>query len=520
MRSRSLAVRRIGRATLGVAACLLVGACASTGSEPAASRPTARISVEPLSPNGATPSGDAASRAERAVAVFNGLHGVGPAELDVWTTPSFKEQYAKSYQSETDIEPKVPESEKKVLQEIVNALGAEQVDKAVALLESNGGPTASATFDFMLATIRSQRDQAEEAVAGFRTAVAKFPKFRRAWRNLGLLEFRAGRHEAAVRSFTKVVELGGADALMYGLMGYANSALERHLEAETAYRNAALLDPNTPDWKYGLARSLLKQRRFADAAALCENLIAATPDRAELWLLQAGAYLGLEKPAKAAENFELVDRLGKSTADSLNTLGDIYVREELFDLAVSAYVRSLDRAPDAKPERALRAARVMASRGALADVRTLLARIEAHPGATFDAAEKKDLLRLRARLAVAEGAGEEETKALQEIVALDPSDGDALLQLGRRAAKAGDTDRAALLYERAAAVEAFEADAKLAIAQLYVGQGRYVDALPHLRRAQAVKPRDNVAQYLTQVERAAASGASSRPAAAPAASGG
>ena len=36
------------------------------------------------------------------------------------------------------------------------------------------------------------------------------------------------------------------------------------------------------------------------------------------------------------ENFELVDRLGKSTADSLFNLGDIYANEELVDLAVDA----------------------------------------------------------------------------------------------------------------------------------------------------------------------------------------
>ena len=52
--------------------------------------------------------------------------------------------------------------------------------------------------------------------------------------------------------------------------------------------------------------------------------------------------------------------------------------------------------------------------------------------------------------------------------------------------------------------EAFEADAKVRHAQLLISQSKYREALPLLKRAQAIKPRDNVAQYLDQVERLAA----------------
>ena len=58
-------------------------------------------------------------------------------------------------------------------------------------------------------------------------------------------------------------------------------------------------------------------------------------------------------------------------------------------------------------------------------------------------------------------------------------------------------------FERAASLSAFEADAKVRHAQLLVGQLRYAEALPLLRRAQQVKPRDNIQQFLDQVERVA-----------------
>ena len=56
-------------------------------------------------------------------------------------------------------------------------------------------------------------------------------------------------------------------------------------------------------------------------------------------------------------------------------------------------------------------------------------------------------------------------------------------------------------YERAASIESFEVNAKVRHAQVLVGLGRYNDALPLLRRAQEVKPRDDIARYIEQVQR-------------------
>ena len=120
---------------------------------------------------------------------------------------------------------------------------------------------------------------------------------------------------------------------------------------------AILLDPKTLDWRMGLARSFFRQERFAEAGALCGQLIRRHSDRADLWLLQTNACIQLGQANNAAENYEIVDGLGKSTPESLAMLGDIYVNEELFDLAVEAYIRAMDKAPGGRPDRALSPAR-------------------------------------------------------------------------------------------------------------------------------------------------------------------
>lgn len=273
------------------------------------------------------------------------------------------------------------------------------------------------------------------------------------------------------------------------------------ISAESAYRMAVLLDPDTMDWKMGLARSFFKQKRYADAVALCDTMITNQPDRTDLWLLQANAFIGLDQPLRAAENYELVDRLGGSTPDSLKMLGDIYINQDLFDLAVASYISAMEKDANGDVSRAIRAAKVLTSRGAQDEARLLIGRIQALHGERLAVDDKKDLLKMQARLAVAEGSGDEEAAALEQIVALDPLDGEALILLGQHAGRAGDLQKAAFYYERAAGLEDFEADAKVRHAQLLVQQGKYAEALPLLRRAQLLKPRENVQKYLEQIER-------------------
>ena len=113
------------------------------------------------------------------------------------------------------------------------------------------------------------------------------------------------------------------------------------------------------------------------------------------------------------------------------------------------------------------------------------------------------MLKIEARIAVAEGGGADAVRALEEIVSLDPLDGEAILLLARHYTRVNDPDRAIFYYERAEGIGVFEADARLRHAQVLVSQSRFQDAVPLLKRAQELKPREDVGRYLEQVERLA-----------------
>ncbi len=422
-------------------------------------------------------------------------------ELALWNSESFQKEFLDSYLSETDIEPTVDAIERDIMQEVMDLLSVDQMQQAAESLERNRDESTSAVLDFTLANIYMQQDRLEDAVSFLEIAVQKHPKFRRAWQNLGVAAFRQGDYEKARPALTQVIQLGGGSGVTYGMLGFCHSSAENDLSAESAYRMAIMLDPATIDWQRHLARTLFKQSRFAEASALCDELIAKHPDRADLWLLQANAYLGQEQPLKAAENYEMADQLGGSTSDSLNNLADIYAMEQLFGAAVDTYLRALNKDKNRDTERSLRAARVLIANGATDESQTLLDGILSTVGEAAEPELQKAVLKLRARIAMAEGAGEEEARVLEEVVSLDPLDGDALVLLGQHSMRSGDIEKAIFYYERAANIEATESLAKLRHGQLLVGESRYKEALPLLRRAQDLSPRDELKAYIDQVER-------------------
>ncbi|MBL9147734.1 MAG: tetratricopeptide repeat protein [Phycisphaerae bacterium] len=429
----------------------------------------------------------------------------GNAEIQaLWSDPKFLKSFVAGYGIDAEVEPRVLPDEVKLLEKIRPLMSENKLAEAEAALKKGMKKEWSAALDFTLGQIQFQQQRIDEALANFKVAVEKFPSFRRAWRNIGLIAVRNGANDEAIESFTKMIKLGGADSYAYGLLGFAYASKLDFQAAEAAYRNALLLDPSELEWRLGLTRCVFRQQKFEDAAALLDVLLERNPEKAEFWLLQAHSYLGMKQPLRAAENLEALDLLGKSTVDSLHTLGDIYLSEGLADLAVRAYERGVALSPDQPAPRPIKAAEILAAKGFVTQSKALVAGIRASLDARLDDTDRRRLLKLEARIAMAGGDASEETATiLEEIVKLDPLDGEALMLLGQHYAKAEKPDRAIFYFERAEKIEAFEAPALLRHAQTLAAMGRYADAVPLLRRAQELKPRDDVARYLDQIDRLA-----------------
>lgn len=429
---------------------------------------------------------------------------------DLWESERFRQQFLESYLAETEVEPRITEEEYAPMREVLEYLtpdddGEDQAERAIELLESLRVEGASAVFDYTLANLYFQGEQFGLAEELYEAAIEKHPKYLRAWRNLGFLRVSNEEFESAAQAFTQVLRLGGTDSDSYGLLGYCYDQAGNNVAAETAYRMALLMDPQEGDWQLGLAMSFFKQRRWADAISLTASMIEAEPANTELWILQANAYIGKGEALEAAQNFEMVERLGNSTFETATTLGDIYINEGLYGQAVDSYLRAMELDEYGDPGRVVRAAKVMTANGELLETRRLVQGVvDVHSDWMTDE-QQVEILKLQARVASLEGATEEEARVLEQIVSIEPLDGEALILLGQYYERIEDFEKAVFQFERAAGIAGHEADASVRHAQLLVRQAKYDQALTLLRRAQQVQYRESVQNFLEQVEQASKS---------------
>jgi len=414
--------------------------------------------------------------------------------------PDWQKRFLGSYGFLSGAEPDIREDEVEVLREVLELMKTDR-QAAAARLEEEIGADSSAALDFVLANLHFQNEQLDAAMARYRSAIDKFPDFRRAHKNLGLLLVQKGDFTRALGHISRAVELGDRDGRNYGLMGYAYINQERYLAAEQAYRNAILQDPDTKDWQLGLARSLLQMERFKEAVALFDALIEQNPEDATAWMLQANAYLSLERPRAAAVNLETVRMMGKAQDASLVLLGDIYMSLGVTELAKSAYLEAIERDEGgARFDTARRAAELLVRTRSFDEARAILDALDRRYGPTLSNEDELEVLTLKARVARGRGQGDEAARILQTIVERDGTRGQALLELAAHHRSQGEVERALFLIERAQKLADFEYPALLTHAQVMVSERDYEKAAQLLRRALQIKREPRVETFLAKVE--------------------
>lgn len=420
----------------------------------------------------------------------------------IWNDPEFTKRLIGSYGFASDVEPRMKPEEQAIYRDKIVPLLREDQKKAAAALASLVKPDATAVFDFTLGNIAFQSEDLTNAVKSFEAAIAKYPDYRRAHKNLGFAYVRDGKFAAAIKPLSRTIALGGADGKVFGLLGYCYMSLGKNVSAEAAYRQALVYEPENVDFKLGLVKSSIATANYDYALALLDELIKEYPERDNLWSLQANIHIQREQPAKAALSLEMLRRAGKATPQSLYLLGDLYMSQESRDLALGAYTEAIDKDNGSNPAKALRAAQILVSRGAWTEANQMFAKIH-QASTTLAGADELKLLKLESKVAMANGAGDKAITTLEQIVQKDPLDGEALLLAGDYYSKNGQKEKAEFRYETAAAISGFEAEAFVKHAQLLVQSQKYMQATELLKKAQKVKPRDNVQRYLEKVEQLA-----------------
>lgn len=426
----------------------------------------------------------------------------GNPMAELWNDPQFQREFTASYGTLAGYEPTLSEEDKSTLRTLIKIIKA-RPEQAIKQLSEQIKEDDSAAFDFILANLYFQESDLVNAEKFYLQAIKKYPAFRRAYKNLGFVNIQSGDYASAINSISKSMELGDVDGRAYGLLAYSYLTQENYYPAEAAYRQAILMQPDVVDWKLGLARCLLEMGQYSDAVAIFETLITDHPDNTDYWILQSNAYLGLDESLKAARNLEVVQRLDKADIQTLSLLGDIYMNNEMPDLALNAYLLAAELAEDKDLDLLIKSAKVLTLTVNYEQAETIIEKIRNNFSDKMDEANDLELLTYEAKIARAKGLDDLAASLLIQIIERDLLNGEAIIELAKYYADQGKLSEAITRFEQAQKIRKYERPALVAHAQTLVNNKQYDEALPLLNRALRIESDRNLKDYKDRVERAA-----------------
>ena len=421
---------------------------------------------------------------------------VFPLSENTWSNPEFVERFRGSYGMDTERTPSIT-SEEKVVFDAIAPIIASNPSAAIAQLEASITPETSAALIYTLGNLYLQNGNTAKALSNYEQAIEKFPNFLRAYQNLGIAYVQESKYEEALTMLLKAVELGASGDTVYGLLGYAYMNLSNPSAALQAYEQALFFKPKSLDWRNGKVQALSNMGRNTEVIAMIDQMIVEYPSNTELLMLQAKAFIALDKSEDAAATLEMLRAKGKANAFALNLLGDIYLNFQQADLAYEVYLDAT-KLEELGADRLLRIARRLASSNAWQEVDKFTAVVQGMSD-SFSEKESLDLLNLQAQSDLAQLRNEEAAEKLTKVVGRDPLNGGALLLLANYYWKTNDLERAEIYFDRAMKIPEFEVKACVDRARMLVQMRNYEEALTFLDRAQNMEPQTYIADYRDRI---------------------
>ncbi|GGD30447.1 tetratricopeptide repeat-containing sulfotransferase family protein [Sinisalibacter lacisalsi] len=199
-----------------------------------------------------------------------------------------------------------------------------------------------------LQRLMERGDLASVLAEGQRLALL-FPKDPALINLLSLAQMRAGKLEAAVQGFDRVIALDPGFAGAPANKATALAQLGRYDEAEAAARVALKLDPDFVQAQLMLGYALVNTERAKEAVPVFERAVARAPKLPQAHIGLGNAHAALGQAQKALATFEAAQALDPGNVDVLNNLGNALNALGRVDEAVEA----LGRAAALKPELAV-----------------------------------------------------------------------------------------------------------------------------------------------------------------------
>ena len=416
---------------------------------------------------------------------------VSAAENDITALPALN--FAFSEQPLTAKEPKLKQHSFAALSQVAKLVKAGDIDAAISELKLAIAQEESPALWYSLAQMHQQNNSYQEAESALRQALRLLPGFARAHQALGGLLVRQGKHEQARKHLMQALSTMPS-GYIYSLLGYGYLQQQQYLPAQMAYQNAMVLDVTNVQYQRGLLQAAIASHDLSLAQAVMTPLIKAAPNDSKLWQLKANLALKQQEYQAATSALEVAEQL-KPKLENRRLLAQLYLKQQQFVLAQPYLFSLLNDASYTDMQLLSNALVFMTSSAPTAQTQALITKMWQLP--QLPSSVKSQLHLTTARFALAENKITKAKKQLKNSVQSDGKNGQALLLLANLE-QGHNVEYAQMLYSRAALIPEFRVRAKVALAQLLIGQQSYSRAYGLLKEVQKLEPnerkhRDNIA---------------------------
>ena len=415
-------------------------------------------------------------------------------------SPEFRARFLGSFGINSAIEPEINRADQPLYESVAPYL-QKNPDKAIQLALRGIDSKSNSAFDFLVGSLYYSQQNYAEAERYLKQAIEKFPDFRRAHRNLSLVYIQQVNFSKAIPHLLKVITLGGGDGQSYSMLGYSYLTQEKYASALSAYRMARMFVPDSIDVRRGEAQCLLTMNQLDAAIALFDELIAEFPEEPDYWFLQANAYLAQQRLVEAIANLEIAHSIESGgTWETHKLLADLYITQDMTELALLNYETALNVNPKIPAVNALVPLRQLTERNLYPEAAKYLSTLETRLLSSLSQQQEIEKKVLAARLEISIGDSTKGLQQLEEILEVDPLNGEALLAVANYKMSQSLFPEAEFYYERAQSIPEFQVDALISLARIAVQQGRLERALEQLEKVQNIQPRNDIKRYISSIE--------------------
>jgi tetratricopeptide (TPR) repeat protein len=199
----------------------------------------------------------------------------------------------------------------------------------------------------------ASRGRADEAIAGFRQALALTPSFARAHTNLANLLCEQGRFEEAITHLRRAIACAPQLAEPHNSLGNILKRKGMMAGAAQLYAQAIALDPAYAEARNNLGIALVALRRTVEAITQFREALRIKPNFLDARLNLASALIDTDATSDALAELEIARHERDAAAFPLPRLGMLFARCEARERAAACFSAHAARCPGDRESMAL-----------------------------------------------------------------------------------------------------------------------------------------------------------------------